>query len=473
MNGLAATASLPLISRGATLQANERLGSELLRRVRGLADQDTMLDILLPQGSQSNVDPVARAFTEATGVRIALHTVPVDDINSRLILAAATGQQYDVALPATFGIPDLVEAGALQPLDRYQVAIETDQASERSMFWLGDYYNDKLYGFQTDGDVYVMFYNREILHNPDMSARFARKFGYAPQPARTWQEVDRLMRFYHRPANNIYGGALFRTPEYIAWEYWIRLHSKGVLPFDSAMRPQLDTPGAVAAAEELAQASRYLTPGAQSANLFQNWRTFSAGNVLCNIGWGGSQKYFQSNRSHFSDGIIIAPTPGTDDGGGAAAFSYFNWGWNYAVPSSAQNPELAFLFARFAVMPEISTPAVRAPDGFFDPFQEQHYEDEEIIRLYGEEFLDVHRSSMQAAIPDLYLRGRTQYMAILSDYLLQVDAREIGPQAALAAVSQQWDELTNTLGRTEQIRQWQLLQQRYPPALQPLVAALR
>ena len=95
--------------------------------------------------------------------------MPVDDINSALILASLSGRVVDIALPATFGIPDLVEAGALLALDDYRTR-HSPSHEERSLFALGDVYDNKLFGYQTDGDVYVTFYNRRVLEHPKLRA---------------------------------------------------------------------------------------------------------------------------------------------------------------------------------------------------------------------------------------------------------------------------------------------------------------
>lgn len=446
-------------------QAESDVRRQIVERCRRLAQgKDVALHIMLPAGSEGNVRPVARSFTRETGVRFENDVVPVDDINARLILASSLNHRVDVALPATFGIPDLAEAGALRSLNGIP---DGERPGDRSLFWLGDYYNDRLYGFQTDGDVYVMFYNRAILGDTSLAAEYRARFGVAPRPARTWAELDRMLEFYQRPEDGLYGGCLFRTPRYIAWEYWIRLHAKGLTPFDADMRPQIDTAMGVEAADELAQATRHLTRNARAASLFENWSTFAEGNVLCNIGWGGSQKYFQANPTKLPEGVLVAPTPSGDKDEAGEAFAYFNWGWNYAVPRTSAHPEIAALFGRYAVLPTLSAEAVSAADGFFDPFHQAHYEDQRIADIYDAHFLDVHRHSMQVAIPDLYLRGQSQYFSVLSDYLLQVDRGDSTPGAALGAVAKQWEGLTNRLGRQEQIRQWRLLLDRYPMHLRP------
>ena len=48
------------------------------------------------------------------------------------------------------------------------------------------------------------------------------------------------MFWVHDPDAGRFGGTLFRTPSYLAWEFWIRLHAKGVFPVDHSMRPLID-----------------------------------------------------------------------------------------------------------------------------------------------------------------------------------------------------------------------------------------
>src|SRR3712207_8779002 len=58
-----------------------------------------------------------------------------------------------------------------------------------SLFTLGDYYKGSLYGYQTDGDTYVMFYNKDWLDNPDERKAFADKHGYELKVPDTWEEL--------------------------------------------------------------------------------------------------------------------------------------------------------------------------------------------------------------------------------------------------------------------------------------------
>ena len=89
-----------------------------------------------------------------------------------------------------------------------------------ALFATGDYYKGSLFGYQTDGDTYLMFYHKDWLENADEHKAFADKHGYELKVPDTWEELDAMMAYFHRPDKGKYGGALFRTQYFIAWEWW-------------------------------------------------------------------------------------------------------------------------------------------------------------------------------------------------------------------------------------------------------------
>ncbi|MDD9927844.1 MAG: extracellular solute-binding protein, partial [Rhodospirillaceae bacterium] len=414
-------------------------------------------------GEGANVKPVADLFTERTGVQFRLNETPVDEINSQMIIDSVSGGgTFDLALPATFGVPDLVAAGALKNLDGFAKKYEPRGFQDDALFSLGDYYKGSLYGYQTDGDTYLMFYKKDCLESADEQKRFADKYGFPLKLPRTWRELDAQMAFFHRPDKDMFGGALFRTPTYIAWEFWIRFHAKGYWPFDTALNPQINNDAGVEALEELIAASSSLYDKARTNGLFDNWKAFAAGNIYCNIGWGGTQKFLNSDKSKIRGNLLYAPTPGGTVDGKLIKTPYFNWGWNYTVSSTSAEAEIAYLFALFACSPEMSTKAVREASGFFDPFRSAHYEDPDIRNTYTPEFLSAHKESMAESIPDLYLPGQGEYFSALRENLVRADSGQQSAKRALDLTAQQWEQTTRRLGRKAQAEQWAFLRNSYP-----------
>lgn len=460
-----ASLSLPSLDR----EAAERAATLAVGR-------DVRLRLLIPNGSQGNLLPVIEAFKNMAGIDVEVIATAVDDINTKLMLdQMVSSESYDLALPATFGIPELVEGGALLDITKFAAAYEPSALRDRSLYTIGDSYDGRLYGFQADGDAYLMFYNKPWLEDEETQKRYADQFGKALTIPETWQELDRQMAFFHDPDKNRFGGALFRTPTYVAWEWWVRYHAKGIWPFDGEMNPLIGGDAGIAALEQMVAASQSLYPEASRAGLFENWKAYAKGNIYCNIGWGGTQKHLNGPKSQLRGKLAFSVTPGGVVNGKKLITPYFNWGWNYVVTSQSIEPEIAYLFALFASSPKQSTTSVSDPKGFFDPHRPEHYQSKEIIDAYSGPFLLAHETSMRNAIPDLYLNGHGEYFGALSDGIIAVLDGRKDAATSMAEIANRWTIITHRLGRDKQIAQWQALRSKYPPnianQLEPKVKA--
>ena len=214
---------------------------QFARQANLLANGQT-LNLLIPNGSAANVKIATDEFTRLSGVACQIEEVAVDDINVELILRTASGDNsVDVALPATFGLADLVQAKAILALDTLAEQYEPEGFSDGYLYRTGDHYTGQLYGYQTDGDAYLLFYNKALMEDPAENLAYREATGRSLAPATSWEELDRMMAFFHRPSQDLYGGSLFRNPGYLVWEWWARFHAKGYLPFNQATCRQTST----------------------------------------------------------------------------------------------------------------------------------------------------------------------------------------------------------------------------------------
>jgi multiple sugar transport system substrate-binding protein len=450
----------------------ENVHVEAAQRAKELAGgKPVTLTILDPSGSLGNIKPVADQWKSATGIDIQYVEVPLDQINQKVLLEAVSKSgAFDIALPASFGIPDLVTSGILVNLDELAEKYEPEGYQKDYLYTIANYYKGSLYGYETDGDAYVMFYLKDWLDDPAENKKFADKHGYKLKVPDTWEELDAMMAFFHRPEQNRFGGALYRTQFFIAWEWWVRFHAKGHYPFDDNMKPQINNEAGVKALEELINASKFLYPGARSNGLFENFEAFGQGDKFCNIGWGGTQKFLNSNKSKVKGKMAFGPMPGGMVNGKLLKTPYFNWGWNYVVSSASRQPELAYLFTLYACSPAMSTVAVRDVDGYFDPFREVHYKDPQIIQNYSEPFLAVHEQAMRDSIPDLYLRGQGEYFDVLRVNLQAADVGEKKPKEALDEIASKWETITRRMGKQSQVVQWRFVKSNYPEGIRSRLA---
>lgn len=460
------TTTFPALVRGKETSAfsMDDLHGQVYRQVARLAGKrDISITVLYPKGSIANVRPVGVKFEKQTGVSVRYQEAPLDDINSKILLSKLTNDtSFDVALPATFGIPDLAQAEAIRNLDAFAAQYEPKQFQPTSLYSIGDYYKGNLYGYQTDGDAYIMFYNKDFLDDPEEKKRYSDRFDRHLAIPSTWKELDETIAYFHRPDQSLHGGSLFRTAGYLPWEWWIRFHGKGYFPLDASMEPQINNEAGIEALEDLKAVSAHLDPKTLTDGLFENWKSFSQGKTFCDIGWGGSQKYFNQPSSGVRGKLAFGPTPGGNVEGIPIHTPYFNWGWNYVVSANSKHPEIAYLFTLFACSPVISTESVGQADGYFDPFRHEHYDDPQIIQTYSKEFLDTHRFSMTNSIPDLYLDGQGEYFGSLRENIAAAVAGNLTSKEALDRTAREWRLTTFRLGKRSQLEQWTYLKSRYP-----------
>ena len=358
------------------------LNLDIIKTVKELSKgRSVSLSILQPEGSLGNVMPTGDLFTKQTGVAIKYIEASLDEINSKIMAQSLSNNTYfDIALPATFGLPDLVEADVIKDLTDYAIKYQPEDYNASMLYPIGDYYKGRFYGYQTDGDTYLMFYNKAWLEDETEKNNFEAHYGYPLAIPSTWQQLDQMIEFFHRPNENKYGGALFRNKDYLAWEWWTRFHAKGYFPFDDKLKPQINSSAGIEALQELIKTSENLYPKCKSNGLFENWEDFSQGNIFCNIGWGGTQKYLNRPNSKIRNDLAFGPTPGGIVRNDLLHMPYFNWGWNYTVSNYTKEAEIAFLYTLFACSPSMSTLAVQYPDGYFDPFRKEHYQDKKLYR---------------------------------------------------------------------------------------------
>ncbi|MEM6988590.1 MAG: extracellular solute-binding protein [Pseudomonadota bacterium] len=445
-------------------EAEAALAETVRSRLRN--GNSEVLRLLHPDGCEANLAPVAQAFNDATGMRVELVKGSLEFIGSELRfndVVKTSANAYDLALPATYSLPDLVGEALLRDLSEFAREHEPPWLQEEMLYTLGDYFDGGFYGYQTDGDAYLAFFNYALPGFKSEAARYADRYGIQLSAPKTWLEMDRQIRHFHKPDAGVYGGSLYRTNRYTGWEFWSRLHGKGVLPVSDDFVPQFQSAAGVEALQELIAVSTSLEPAASTNGLFDNFKSFAEGNKFVDLGWGGTQKFLQGETSRVRGNLAHGVLPGgVDSTGRAFAAPIFNWGWNFVVPVQSPNPELAYLFSLFATLPTMSTLSVRQQGGYFDPHQRVHYTDSTIADIYGHSFLTAHERSMSQCIPDFHVYVQERYMRILGEAVHAATRGFLRPDIALREAANQWERLTDDCGREKQTQQWRQLKTSYP-----------
>lgn len=197
---------------------------------------------------------LADEWAKATGGKIEVTAAPYDQLTSKQILDVQGGSgEFDVFDYFYFGLGALVDAGALVDL--------TDWIGGQADIGTGDFlpsiydpytlYNGRRYGLPYDGDLHILFYNKEIFDRHGLN------------PPSTWDEYDEAARKITTDAKGEYYGTIVQgqqVPMILGCSYINRLAGFGGTLLDSAGKPTLTTDAAIAAAQHLVDVAPYALP---------------------------------------------------------------------------------------------------------------------------------------------------------------------------------------------------------------------
>ena len=138
----------------------------------------TEISIVWEAGLQS-LDPLnfsGPKWEELTGIKVKVIEVPTAEMFTKILQEhrAGTGA-YDALNVIPSWMPDLVNAGALIELDAlvdkydYRSELDTIAPTYRDNQMKVD---GKIYGFPDDGDLFVLYYRKDLFEDPENMAAF-------------------------------------------------------------------------------------------------------------------------------------------------------------------------------------------------------------------------------------------------------------------------------------------------------------
>ncbi|MCB1432410.1 MAG: extracellular solute-binding protein, partial [Alphaproteobacteria bacterium] len=143
----------------------------------------TTISIVWEAGLQA-LDPLnfsGPKWKELTGIDVKVVEVSTAEMFTKIMQDYKSGAgAYDALNVIPAWMPDLANAGALEPLDSY-----VDKYGYRDELQkIAPTYRDnqmmvdgKIFGFPDDGDIFVMYYRKDIMDDPAVKEAFKAKTG--------------------------------------------------------------------------------------------------------------------------------------------------------------------------------------------------------------------------------------------------------------------------------------------------------
>jgi multiple sugar transport system substrate-binding protein len=396
-------------------------------------------------------------WTELTGIGVKVIEVPTAEMFTKILQEhrAGTGA-YDALNVIPSWMPDLARAGALEVLDPY-----VDKYGYREELQeIAPVYRDnqmmaegKIYSLPDDGDVFVFYYRKDILGDPQIQEGFKAKFGHdLPVPPTTWAEFDHVGSFItEHTGGKPYGAAFFRDAPYAQFMFQERFRVEGGRFFDAeTMQATVNSEVGVKVFTEMRNENRFMPPGVESWGFVENLAAFLQGDTAMTISW---PPYGRWAAGYGTDEAALAWVPKSQVAGKVGyamppgGHPQLAAGFCLAVSASSRKKEAAYLFIQWLNSKEISLERVQLPYALRDPFRDSHFASEEYKSRWPEapEYLAALEAGAVNGLLDLSVLQTDRYEEALRQGISRLWAGE-DPKAILDDVARQWDETTQRIG---------------------------
>ncbi len=425
----------------------------------------TEITIVWEAGLQS-LDPLnfsGPKWKELTGIDVNVIEVPTAEMFTKILQEhrAGTGA-YDALNVIPSWMPDLVRAGALEPLDDY-----VDKYGYRDELQeIAPVYRDNqmtvdgtIYGFPDDGDVFLFYYRKDIFEENGL------------KPPETWEEFARIGQMLtDKYGPDMYGAAFFRDPPYAQLMFQERFRVEGGRFFDpDTMKATVNSDIGVKVFADMRAENAFMPPGVETWGFVENLAAFLAGDTAMTISW---PPYGRWAAGYGADEEALSWVPKSQIAGKVGyalppgGHPELAAGFSLSVASDSRNKEAAYLFIQWLNSKDISLERVQLPYALRDPFRASHFASEEYKSRWPDApaYLAALEAAAQSGLLDLSVLQTDRYEEALRQGISRLWAGE-DPKAILDDVAAQWDAITEQVGvdaQRDAYRDWASKPNAYP-----------
>ena len=395
-------------------------------------------------------------FEQLTGVKSVVVELPSPDMYSKPIAEhIAQSGAYDILDLQPQWTPALADGGVIAPLDDYieKYMNKADLEDYHPLYKALPTYKGKIWGFFDDGDMFALYYRKDIFEDPKLNEAYQAKFNKKLEVPKTWEDYAQVAQFItDQMAPNVYGAGHFRKAASPGnqFDFMQQFRSNGGVFFDDNMKAALANDIGVKTLQNMIAANKASIPGNEELDAVSLWVAWLQGKVAMIYSWPPTGRmsagYSQSDKaisfipqSSIAGKVGYAIVPG---GNPEHAF-----GFNKSLAADSANLEAAYLFMQWACSPPVSLARCMLPYALRDPYRISHFKSE----LYGQlfpsapEYLANLNNSANVGLLDPIMPGAQDYQLSLDRMCTSVWAGT-DPMEALKTAAAEWDATTENLG---------------------------
>jgi multiple sugar transport system substrate-binding protein len=396
-------------------------------------------------------------FEKLTGVKSEVVEAPFADLYTKAIAEhIAKSGAFDVLDVSPAWIPDFADRGVIAPIDSFvsKYKAQSTFADLHPLYRALSKHKGKTWGFFDDGDVWILYYRKDVFANPKLRAAYKKKFKRELKVPSSWPEFNETAKFItDQMGPKVYGTALGRGLGNPGNQFYFfqQFRNNGGTFFDpKTMKALINNPIGVKTMQQILDLTAAEPPGVNKLDVVSAWVTWLKGNSAMMYSWPPtgriSENYAQRDKafsflpkSKIVGKVGYAVIPGKN---GEHAGSFVK-----CVSADSKNTDLAYLWSQWQTSPSVSLQRVMLPYTLRDPYRISHFKSKQYRSLWpaAKEYLIGLNNGANNAVIDMVMTGAADYANALDRAMTAMYAGK-SVKSGLDDAAKEWDAITKKLG---------------------------
>jgi multiple sugar transport system substrate-binding protein len=409
---------------------------------------------------------VGPMWKKLTGIDVKVTEGPFPQLYSKAIAEhIARSGAFDVLETSPVWIPDFADRGVIIPIDDYvkKHKAQATFADLHPLYRALSRYKGKTWGFFDDGDVWALYYRKDIFGDAKLKRAYQAKFKRPLRVPKTWDEFNETGAFItEQMAPQVYGigeGRALGNPGN-QFYFFQQFRSNGGQFFNPrTMKAQINNAIGVKSMNQILEQNKASQPGIEKLDFVSSWVQWLQGKTAMLFAWGPtgriSENYAQRDKafaflpkSKIQGKVGYSIVPGMN---GEHAGSFVK-----CISADSKNEEAAYLLAQWATSPSISLQRVMLPFTLRDPYRISHYKSPAYAKLWpgAKDYLRTLAEAANHAVLDPVMTGAADYANSLDRAMTAIYAGK-DVKEGLDEAAAEWDRITERLGTDKQRESYQ------------------
>jgi multiple sugar transport system substrate-binding protein len=353
-------------------------------------------------------------------------------------------------------IPDFADRGVISPIDdlvaKYKIGATFDDL--HPLYRALAKYKGKTWGFFADGDVWNLYYRKDIFGNPKLQRAYKAKFKRPLRVPRTWEEFNETAAFItDQMAPKVYGageGRAIGDPGNQFYFYQTFRAFGGQFYDPATLKALVNNPIGVKAMNSIMGELQASAPGIKKLNFVSSWVLWLQGKTAMLYAWAPtgriSENYAQRDKAFAflpkskvvgKVGYALMPNKNGEHAGSFVQ----------TVSADSKNAEAAFLYNAWITSPSVSLQIVMLPYTLRDPYRISHYRSAKYRSLWpgAKDYLIALAQAANYAVIDPIMTGAADYANAMDRGMTGIYAGQ-NVKSGLDGIAKEWDAITKRLG---------------------------